>query len=167
MQPSFDQLAELAMLGRVIPIDAEQELPIVRLEKGLSAQGSRVWPDIRATSQFIDVRPIELPDVLVGDGQNNARHTALLISPAMDSCGPSNASENRKRPTGPSLSDRSVMPLLLHVSLPLPIQPLWRRGGLRGHEASLGIVHPIWPHPPPRPRYEQRKGRRCKNARGS
>jgi hypothetical protein len=69
MQPSFDQLAELAVLGRVVRIDAEQELLIVRVEEGLSTQGGRVWPDSQATSQFIDVRPVKLSDVLIGDSQ--------------------------------------------------------------------------------------------------
>jgi hypothetical protein len=72
VQPSFDQLAELAVLGRVVRIDPEQELPIVRVEKGLSAQGGRMWPDSQAPSQFIDVRPVKLPDVLIGDGQLTA-----------------------------------------------------------------------------------------------
>src|SRR5690349_6429043 len=72
MQSSFDQLAELAVLGRVIRINAEQELPIVRVEKGLSTQGGRMWPNSQATSQFIDVWPVKLPDVLIGDGQLTA-----------------------------------------------------------------------------------------------
>ena len=72
MQPSFDQLAELAVLGRVVRIDAEQELPIVRVEKGVSAQGGRMWPDCKASPQFIDVGPVKLPDVLIGDAQLTA-----------------------------------------------------------------------------------------------
>jgi hypothetical protein len=47
-QPPLDHLAELAVLGRVIRIGAEQELLIVRVEKRLpAAQGSCMRPDIQ------------------------------------------------------------------------------------------------------------------------
>jgi hypothetical protein len=68
--PPFDQLAELVVLGRVVQIDAEQELPTVRIEMGLSAaQGGRMWPDRQAAPQGIYVRFAEVPGRFVGDRQ--------------------------------------------------------------------------------------------------
>jgi|SRR6516162_5818065 len=49
------QLAERVMLGRVVRIDEEQELLIVRVEKGLSAQGGRMWPDSQTGPELVDV----------------------------------------------------------------------------------------------------------------
>jgi hypothetical protein len=56
------------MLGPVVRIDTEQKLPIVRVEKGLSAQGRRMRPNSQAVAEGIDVRPVKLPHVLIGDG---------------------------------------------------------------------------------------------------
>ena len=71
LQPQFlfDQLAELAMFCRVVRIDPEQELLIVRVEKGPSAQGGRMWPDTQTAPEFIDVRLVELPELLAIDCQ--------------------------------------------------------------------------------------------------
>ena len=45
LQPTFDQLAELAVLGWIIRINVEQELFIVRVKKRMSTQGACVRPD--------------------------------------------------------------------------------------------------------------------------
>ena len=61
-QFSFDQLAELAVFGWVVRIDAEQELLIARVEIRLSAQGGRMGPDIQTAPELIDVRLVEPPN---------------------------------------------------------------------------------------------------------
>jgi len=60
----FDQLPKLSVFGRVIRIDPEQELLIVRVEEGLAAQSGRMWPGIQVVPEFIDVGLIELPELL-------------------------------------------------------------------------------------------------------
>ena len=75
LQPQFcfDQLAELMVLGRVVRIDEEEELLIVRVEKGLSAQGGRVWPDSQAPPEVIDVGLVELSELRAVERQLAAR----------------------------------------------------------------------------------------------
>jgi hypothetical protein len=67
LQP-FDYLFELVAFGLVAGIDAEQELPIVRVEDGLSAQGGRMRPDrsimlLQIPSELTDIRLVELPEL--------------------------------------------------------------------------------------------------------
>src|SRR5262245_483670 len=70
-QPSsFEQPAELVVLGRVVRMDAKQKLPIIRVKKGLCAQGGRVRPDSQvvtlsqAAPELIDMGLVELPELL-------------------------------------------------------------------------------------------------------
>ena len=67
LQP-FDYLLELVEFGLVAGIDAEQELPIVRVEDGLSARGGRMRPDrsimlLQISPELTDIRLIELPEL--------------------------------------------------------------------------------------------------------
>jgi len=60
------------VLGRVVRIDAEQELLVVRVEKRLPAQGGRMRPDGQAFPEPVDVRLVELSELLAIDGQSAA-----------------------------------------------------------------------------------------------
>jgi hypothetical protein len=66
---SLDQLTEVVMLRRIVRIDAEQELLIVSIEKGLSAQGGCMWLDSQTLPEVIHVSPAELSDQLALVGQ--------------------------------------------------------------------------------------------------
>ena len=58
------------MFRRVVRIDAGGgRLLIVRVEKGLSAQGGRMWPDSQTAPELIDVRLVELPELLAAERQ--------------------------------------------------------------------------------------------------
>jgi hypothetical protein len=112
LQPQFrfDQLTELVVLGWVVWIDAEQELLIVRIEKGVSAQGGRMGADSQTAPELIDVGLVELPEPLAIERQLAADD--LGWAQARVSQAQPRGATNREAPSLPSCREASA-PLLL------------------------------------------------------